>query len=147
VIFRAAGFHELDAATLYALLKLRIDVFVVEQHCAYADLDGRDTQPGTRHLWFEKDRTPVAYLRILDHDGPVARIGRVVTARQARGLGLANQLMAAALAVIGDRAITLDAQSHVVKLYERYGFSPCGPEYLDDGIPHVPMRREAVAGG
>jgi ElaA protein len=88
----------------------------------------------------------LAYLRILDNDGPLARIGRVVTAKDARGLGLANQLMAAALAVIGNRAIALDAQSHVVTLYERYGFRPSGPEFVEDGIAHVPMRREAAGG-
>jgi ElaA protein len=142
VIFRAAGFHELDSATLYALLKLRVDVFVVEQQCAYPELDGRDTEPGTRHLWYERDRIPVAYLRILDHDGPVARVGRVVTAKDSRGLGLANQLMAAALAVIGNRPIALHAQSNVVNLYERYGFRVTGPEFVEDGIPHIPMRRE-----
>jgi len=142
VIFRAAGFHELDSATLYALLKLRVEVFVVEQQCAYPELDGRDTEPGTRHLWYERDRVPVAYLRILDYDGPVARIGRVVTAKDSRGLGLANQLMAAALTVIGNRPIALDAQSDVVNLYERYGFRATGPEFVEDGIPHIPMRRE-----
>lgn len=144
MIFRAAGFHELDAATLYGLLRLRADVFVVEQQCAYPDLDGRDTEPATRHLWYERDRVPVAYLRILDHDGPVARIGRVATAKDSRGLGLANQLMAAALAVIGNRPVTLDAQSNVVSLYERHGFRVTGPEFVEDGIAHVPMRREAA---
>lgn len=141
MIFRAAGFHELDAATLYGLLKLRVDVFVVEQQCAYAELDGRDAEPGTRHLWYERDRVPVAYLRVLDSDGPVARIGRVATAKDSRGLGLATQLMAAALAVIGDKPIVLDAQSDVVSLYERYGFEVAGPEFVEDGIAHMPMRR------
>lgn len=146
MIFRAAGFHELDAATLYALLRLRVDVFVVEQQCAYPELDGRDLESSTRHLWYERDRVPVAYLRILDHDGPVARIGRVATAKDSRGLGLANQLMAAALAVIGNRTIALDAQSNVVSLYKRYGFRTTGPEFVEDGIAHFPMRREAPGG-
>ena len=65
MIFHAAGFAELDTSTLYALLKLRTDIFVVEQECAYPELDGRDAEPGTRHLWFEKNRVPVAYLRML----------------------------------------------------------------------------------
>lgn len=154
MIFRAASFDELDAPTLYALLKLRVDVFVVEQGCAYPELDGRDTEPGTSHLWYERDHTPVAYLRILTDvepggpDRPVARIGRVVTAKDARGLGLANRLVAEALAVIGDKPVVLDAQTYVVPLYRRYGFTPTGPEYLDDdGIPHLPMRRDAAAAG
>ncbi len=147
VIFRAAGFQDLDATTLYGLLKLRVDVFVVEQQSAYPELDGRDNEPGTRHLWYERDRVPVAYLRILDFDGPAARIGRVVTAKDARGLGLASQLMAAALAVVGDRPIVLDAQSDVVSLYERYGFRVTGPEFVEDGIPHIPMRRDTASAG
>ncbi|WP_020521791.1 GNAT family N-acetyltransferase [Catelliglobosispora koreensis] len=145
MIFRAAGFADLDARTLYGLLKLRTDVFVVEQQCAYPELDGRDLEEGTRHLWFERDRTPIAYLRILtdyEENGPVARIGRVVTAKDARGLGLAGKLMVAALAASGDRPIVLEAQSEVAGFYERYGFHATGPEYLDDGIPHIPMRRE-----
>lgn len=143
-VLRAAGFADLDAATLYALLKLRSDVFVVEQRSIYSDLDGRDTEPGTRHMWFERGRTPIAYLRMLsDVEGeqPVARIGRVVTAKDARGHGLAGKLMAAALAEIGDRPCVLEAQTQVVQFYERYGFKVSGPEYIEDGIPHVPMRR------
>lgn len=141
MIFRAAAFQELDAATLYGILKLRVDVFVVDQRCAYPELDGRDTEPGTRHLWYERDRVPVAYLRILAEADGSARIGRVVTAKEARGSGLAHQLMAAALAVVGDRPIVLDAQSNVTRLYERYGFERSGPDFVEDGIPHTPMRR------
>jgi ElaA protein len=143
MIFKSASFADLDVATLYALLKLRSDVFVVEQDCVYEDLDGRDTEPQTRHLWFERARQPLCYLRLLDDDG-VARIGRVVTARQARGEGLAGELIIAALAAVGDRPSVLNAQSHLVKFYARYGFAPNGPEYLEDGIPHLPMRREAA---
>jgi ElaA protein len=145
MIFRAMGFADLDTTTLYGLLKLRTDVFVVEQRCAYPELDGRDQESGTRHLWFERDRVPIAYLRILadqEENGPVARIGRVVTAKDARGLGLAGKLMVAALAASGDLPIVLEAQSDVAGFYERYGFHVMGPEYLEDGIPHIPMRRD-----
>lgn len=144
MIFRTASFHDLDAATLYALLKLRVDVFVVEQECPYPDLDGRDTEPGTRHLWYEVDRHPVAYLRLLTDDTPGGtgyRIGRVVTAPGSRGEGLAGQLLTAALAVVGDAPAVLDAQAHLAGFYARYGFTPSGPEFVEDGIPHVPMRR------
>lgn len=144
MIFRTASFQDLDAATLYALLKLRADVFVVEQECAYPDIDGRDTEPGTRHLWYEVDRRPVAYLRMLIDEGPtgpVHRIGRVVTAPAARGDGLAGQLLTAALAVVGDDPAVLDAQAHLAKFYAKYGFAPSGPEFIEDGIPHLPMRR------
>jgi len=140
---RVAGFAELDATTLYALLRLRCDVFVVEQQCPYPELDGRDTEPGTRHLWFTADSEIAAYLRILD-DGTAQRIGRVVTAPKARGAGLAGRRVEQALTVIGDRVSVLDAQAHLVGFYRRYGFDRNGPEYVEDGIPHVPMIRPAA---
>ena len=136
---RVASFRDLEATTLYKILKLRSDVFVVEQECFYADLDGRDTEPGTRHVWFSRGDEIAAYLRILD-DGDVERIGRVVVAPDARGTGLAGRLMAEALTVIGHRTSVLDAQAHLVGLYGKFGYEQTGPEYLEDGIPHVPMR-------
>ncbi|MGK5678520.1 GNAT family N-acetyltransferase [Actinoplanes sp. URMC 104] len=138
---RTATFRDLDTTSLYAILKLRADVFVVEQQCAYGDLDGRDDEPGTRHLWFTRDGEVRAYVRILN-DGDVERIGRVVTAKTARGAGLAGRLMEEALTIIGNRPSVLDAQAYLVDFYARYGFRPTGPEFLEDGIPHVPMRRE-----
>lgn len=137
-----ARFDELDAATLYALLRLRVDVFVVEQKCAYPDLDGRDTEPGTLHLWLAEDDRPVAYLRIVSEADGGARIGRVVVSGDVRGGGLAGRLMLEALAHLGDRPCVLHAQSYLAGFYARFGFSTTGPEFLEDGIPHVPMRRE-----
>jgi ElaA protein len=142
-----ASFADLDTRTLYDLLRLRVDVFVVEQKCAYPELDGRDTEPETRHVWLSRDGAPVAYLRILSNPGGAARIGRVVVAAAERGTGAAGRLMAAALAEIGDRPSVLHAQAHLVRFYERYGYAVTGPEYLEDGIPHVPMARPALHAG
>ena len=138
---RVASFRDLDTTTLYAILKLRADVFVAEQKCVYADPDGRDIEPGTRHVWLSRDDEILAYLRILD-DGDVERIGRVVTAPDARGEGHAQRLMAEALTVIGNRASVLHAQAYLVDFYAKFGYQQTGPEYLEDGIPHVPMTRE-----
>ncbi|MFE3546633.1 GNAT family N-acetyltransferase [Nocardia sp. NPDC059177] len=135
---------DLDAATLYRLLRLRVEVFVVEQECAYPELDGRDLLPTTQHLWFEDDGEVVATLRLLqDHEDGVRsfRIGRVCTAVPARGRGYATRLLRAALAETGWAAVRLDAQSHLVDMYAAFGFAPDGAEFLDDGIPHTPMRR------
>jgi ElaA protein len=141
-----ARFAQLHPAVLYALLRLRIDVFVVEQRCAYPDLDGRDLEPGTRHVWIERDGVPVAYLRILEQSDGVARIGRVCVAATARGAGLARELTTHALDLIGPRECVLDAQTYVAGFYAGLGFAPTGPEYVDeDGIPHVPMRRAVTA--
>jgi ElaA protein len=146
------GFSDLDPTTLYAILRLRTDVFVVEQECPYPELDGRDAEPGTRHLWLapaDDPGSPRAYLRILAEPDGTARIGRVCTAPGDRGTGLSRRLMEAALARIGDRTCVLDAQSYLIEFYRSFGFVPSGSEYLDDGIAHVPMRRygdEAVRG-
>ena len=139
---RVASFRDLDTTTLYAILKLRCDVFVVEQKCVYADLDGRDAESGTRHVWLSRGDDILAYLRILD-DGDAERIGRVVTAPAARGAGHASRLMTEALTVVGNRPSVLHAQAYLTGFYRRYGFVQTGPEYLEDGIPHVPMAREA----
>jgi ElaA protein len=136
-----AGFDELTTDTLYALLKLRVDVFVVEQRCPYPELDGRDTEPATRHLWTTRDGVPVGYLRILAEPDGGARIGRVCVARSERGTGLARRLMVAALERVGDRPAVLDAQAHLTGFYASFGFMPNGAGYVEDGIPHVPMAR------
>ena len=140
VIVAASG--ELDAPTLYALLRLRVDVFVVEQECPYPELDGRDLEPSTVHVWTADDAGPTAYLRVLD-DGDVARIGRVCTRADARGSGMAAQLMKAALARTSGRTVVLDAQSYLAGWYARFGFVADGPEFVEDGIPHIPMHRHA----
>jgi ElaA protein len=144
-VLRSARFAELGALTAYRLWALRARVFVVEQDCPYLDLDGRDLEPGTRHLWIERDGLPVATLRVLE-DGEALRIGRVATAREARGQGLAARLVRAALAVAGERAVVLDAQSHLVDWYAAFGFAPSGRGFLEDGIPHTPMRRPGDRG-
>jgi ElaA protein len=136
------AFDELDLRTAYAIWQLRADVFVVEQDCTYRDLDGRDVEPGTRHVVLRDDEEVIGYLRILD-EGDHARIGRVVLARGARGRGLADPLMRAALGAIGDEEVELDAQAPLAGWYATFGFEVTGPEFLDDGIPHLPMRRAA----
>lgn len=136
------AFDDLDPRTAYDVWRLRQDVFVVEQACAYPDLDGRDTEPGTRHVLGRLDGAVAGYLRVLD-DGSVSRVGRVVLARSARGRGLADPLMRAALEVIGERASVLDAQAPLAGWYAGFGYVVDGPEFLEDGIPHLPMRRAA----
>jgi ElaA protein len=139
----AVPFAVLDPLTAYSLWKLRQDVFVVEQEAAYADLDGRDLAPETRHVVMEDDDGVVlGCARVLD-DGDVWRIGRVALHRTVRGQGWADQVMQATLQICPDRDIVLDAQAPLAPWYAGYGFEVCGPEFLDDGIPHLPMVRRA----
>lgn len=135
----AGPFGSLDGATAYAVWRLRQDVFVVEQECAYPDLDGRDDEPGTQHVLLREDDELLGYARVLD-DADTWRIGRVVLARRGRGRGLADVLMRAALAVAPERDVVLDAQSPLVGWYATFGFETDGEEFLEDGIPHTPMR-------
>ncbi len=140
MVVRAASFKELTTTEFHDLVKLRIDVFVVEQECAYPELDGRDMEPGTRHLWIAMRGELAATLRILD-DGNVRRIGRVATDKNHRKKGHAANLMRYALTLAAG-PIVLDSQSHLAQWYEQFGFVRDGHEFVEDGIPHIPMRRE-----
>lgn len=141
-----ASFDDLPPRTAYDVWRLRQDVFVVEQDCPYPDLDGRDLEAATRHVVLLEDtgegEQVVGTLRVLD-DGDRARIGRVVLASAARGRGLAQPLMDAAMAVCGDREVRLDAQTPLAGFYAGWGFAVSGPEFDEDGIMHVPMTRSA----
>lgn len=140
----------LSTRDLYALLELRSRVFVVEQNCAYQDVDGQDLSADTHHLLARQDGQLLAYLRLLDpstQGGEVA-IGRVLTAPAARGSGLGHALMEHAIEACTrlwpGRPIYLSAQAHLQGYYGRYGFLAVTEPYLEDNIPHIGMRR-AVA--
>lgn len=139
-LVNTARLRELTPLQLHGILRLRSDVFVVEQQCAYADIDGRDADPDTEHLWVEEDGDVVATLRILHGDVP--QIGRIVTRADRRGLGLASLLLHAALARVS-RPVELKAQARLDSWYEAFGFVRCSEEWVEDGIPHVRMRLSA----
>ena len=141
---REARFAELSPAELYGLLRLRVDVFIVEQNCPYPELDGRDTEPGTVHLWFaDDDGTVLATIRLLEN-GEGRAIGRVATAATARGRGLSARLVERGIELCGGRTVDIGAQAYLETWYERFGFRRSGPDYLEDGIPHLPMRLQPV---
>jgi ElaA protein len=144
-------FRELDLDTLYDVIALRAAVFVVEQRCAYADLDGKDRDPDAHHLIGRSgDGTIAAYARLLPPGLSFVEpsIGRVVTAAAFRGLRLGDRLMEEALRRMAtlwpEQAIRIGAQSYLLAFYRKHGFSVCSDEYLEDGIPHRDMRRSAT---
>ena len=137
----SAPLRDIEASTLYRILALRTDVFVVEQSCAYPDLDGRDLEPATRLVWAQEGDEIAATLRVLAEPDGSSRIGRVATAVAHRGKGIATQLMHHAIAANSGCEIVLHAQAHLEPWYAGFGFASCGPQYLEDDIPHVPMRR------
>ncbi|WP_344411830.1 GNAT family N-acetyltransferase [Pseudonocardia ailaonensis] len=141
---RRAWALDLDAPTLYELLRLRVDVFVVEQACPYGELDGRDLEDRARHYWLTAHGDEGAVLgtvRLLKEPDGGYRVGRLCTVKTVRGRGLGRQLMEAALAEVGDGTCVLDAQEHLGDFYRGYGFEATGPAYDWDGVAHLPMRR------
>lgn len=141
---------ELTAVQLHDLLRLRVDVFVVEQKSSYPEIDGQDLLASTRHFWIpgELDGTNpkgiAGCLRMLAEPGGVVRIGRVCTAVWARGTGLGVRLMTAAMDVAGNAECVLHSQTYVQDFYARFGFRTEGDEFDDDGIMHITMRRPAA---
>jgi ElaA protein len=145
MLISASPFAALDPLTAYGLWKLRQDVFVIEQECLFRDLDGVDLLPDTRHVVLEDDDGVVlgcARVWADDVDGPLWRIGRVALHPTVRGQGWGDRLMEAALSVCPELPVVLDAQAPLAGWYATFGFEVTGAEFLDDGIPHVPMRRE-----
>ena len=138
---RDAALDDLDPRTLYRILALRSEVFVVEQTCVYLDPDGRDGEPGARLLWMERDGAVLATARLLRDPDGAARIGRVTTHPDARGEGMAAALVTRGVELAGDAVTVLDAQAHLEQWYARFGFERAGADFVEDGIPHVPMRR------
>ena len=139
-VIHAAHVRDLDPVTLYRLLRLRVDVFVVEQRCAYPELDDVDLDPSCVQLWIEDGGVPVATLRLFVQDGQ-HHLGRVATREEHRGRGYAAALVTEALSRLEGRPVEIGAQTYLEEWYRRFGFRRSGPDYVEDGIPHLPMRR------
>ena len=137
--FIVKTFDELTTAELYEILKVRSAVFVVEQKCAYQDIDGIDYH--CVHMYYRDGNDIAAYLRAFYKEPDVVQIGRVMTMK--RGAGLGGRLLHQALLEIEDhmpcRKIYLEAQSYATGFYAREGFRITSDEFLEDGIPHRQM--------
>lgn len=142
--FKIYQFDELSARKLYDVLKLRVDVFVVEQNCPYPEIDGLDQQ--SIHLLYNENDTIVAYARLvpagLKYEFP--SIGRVIVHEDARGRGLAKQLLEKSINYISEQwqaqTIQLQGQVYLQEFYQSFGFQPTSESYDEDGIPHVDMQ-------
>ncbi|WP_289658932.1 GNAT family N-acetyltransferase [Flavobacterium panacagri] len=139
------SFDELTNHEMYAMLRLRSEVFVVEQNCPYQDLDNKD-QKGF-HLLYYVDNELAGVTRLLPKGISYEEIsiGRVVIAQTHRGLGLGVKLMEASIAgceeKFGKEPIRISAQYHLSKFYQSLGFAEQGEVYDEDGIPHISMLR------
>ena len=139
-------FSELDTEDLYQILRLRSEVFVVEQDCVYQDIDNKDQK--ATHLYYKENNEIVAYTRIFKaghyYENPC--IGRVVVSKKNRGKDLGKKIMIDSIEYIkqnikGEK-IELSAQKYLDNFYKDLGFYKIGEDYLEDGIPHQRMIKE-----
>lgn len=137
-------FDELTLDELYEIMKLRVDVFVAEQKCPYAELDGRDKS--ALHVFLRDEDGIQAYLRVMDAGvcGPHVALGRVVARQRHRGLGsrVLKEGIRAARARFGSGPIQLEAQVYARAFYEKQGFRAVSGVFDEDGIPHIRMLLE-----
>lgn len=137
------NFDELTVCELHDILKAHVDIFVVEQKCAYQEIDGFDTK--AIHVWLEENGKILSYLRILPkgcHFDNVS-IGRVISVRRSGGFG--KQVLEEGIKVAHEKLnateIVLEAQVYAQGFYEKSGFVKMSDDYLVDGIPHIMMKR------
>lgn len=154
----AAPLGQLAALDVHQLYKLRVDVFVHEQRCPYAEIDATDANPQTVHLlaWDADTHELLGTARVFPaapaddaalSDATGAQIGRFALAPAARGTGLGRELLQAAID-LGERMhpgkpLYLEAQAGLVDYYASFGFTPTGEPFDDEGVPHQPMLRPA----
>lgn len=136
-------FNELSIQELYSLLKLRSEIFVVEQDCVYQDLDGKDAK--ALHVIGINNNEVVAYTRIFKPGDyfDIASIGRVAVHKDYRKYGYGKDIMQASINAVDEKfkeqQIKISAQTYLDKFYTELGFKAIGEGYLEDGIPHIQM--------
>ena len=144
-MIQVKAWEELTKDELFEIVCLRSEVFFVEQRADTPDFDAFDRDPRTRHWWVPDVGGCAAYLRTVELDEPELGVsqsfGRVAVRADRRGEGLARRLIAAALGRLGKKPFVIHAQSYVVPLYQDFGFTTVGEEYLEAGIPHLRMLR------
>jgi len=139
-------FKELTPDELYAIMRLRNEVFVVEQNCVYQDADNKD--PRCYHLMLLNNDELIAYARLLPQGLSYEEmsIGRVISSPKARGTGAGRLLMKTAIEqcalIFGEGSIKIGAQAYLSNFYASFGFKEVGEIYDEDGIPHITMIKE-----
>jgi ElaA protein len=147
VVWKIKSFEKLTMKELYAILKIRQEVFIVEQTCYYLDADGYDEK--AIHIWGEKNAEIVAYCRIFEPKIKYSEssLGRVLTNPSYRNLKLGKVLLKIALNTIevkfNTTQVRISAQDYLLRFYSEFGFISTGVEYLEDDIPHTEMLRKA----
>lgn len=145
--WKVAKFDSLSTINLYEILQIRAEIFVVEQDCPYQDIDNKDIHPETRHLISKNGENKIiAYARLIapnvsfDNASSIGRVLVKVSHRKnAAGYNLMQRAIEETLRIWPDHDIKIGAQFHLVKFYEKLGFSIVSEMYLEDGIEHVDM--------
>lgn len=139
----AKFFDELSPTEVYEILKVRAQIFVVEQNCAYQDIDDVDYE--SLHIFYKSGEKITAYLRAFRKEGETIQLGRVLTVEHGKGLG--GKLLKNAIEIVEEtlkpEKIYIEAQTYATGFYEREGFNVCSDEFLEDGVPHVKMERRS----
>jgi ElaA protein len=134
-------FEELTVDELYKILKVRFDVFVIEQNCIYQEIDDKDQH--SYHVYLEDDTGIKAYLRVVEKgmSNEGVSLGRVLTTE--REIGLGKRILSEGIKVAKERMkahrIIIEAQSYAKEYYEKAGFMQVSEEFIEDGIPHIKM--------
>ena len=135
------SFKELDSTELYEILKLRAEVFVIEQDCNYLDPDGQDYN--AYHLYDKKDDQIISYARLYESN-EYCHIGRVLTSKSVRregyGINLMNDAIKYCKSLYPHKDIVISAQEYLLKFYGDFGFVAEGERYFEDNLPHFKMR-------
>ena len=136
------AFYELGTNELFMILKSRMQVFIVEQHCPYQDIDDKDLE--SMHVYLKEGNDLKAYLRIFMKDEESVQMGRVLSIERNKGYG--KKIVEAGIETVYERfdvsRICIEAQTYATSFYEEFGFVVCGEEYLEDGIAHIAMVKE-----
>lgn len=141
----ATDLEEISARDLYLILKLRQDIFIVEQNCIYEDIDNID--PDSEHVYLKKDKQIIAYSRIVPAGikFQYPSIGRIVVHKSFRGKGFGKEIVRRSLGLLSEREVAtvlIEAQSHLQKFYESLGFRKVSSPYPIDGLSHIKMQQE-----
>jgi len=153
LVWRFAPFESLSVRELQYIYMARQAVFSVEQQCAFMDADGLDERAHHLAAWSSSQREPLAYARLLEPGAKYVEpsIGRVITTAAGRGRGLGRETMVRAIAHAAElwpgAAVRISAQSRLEAFYASLGFVVAGPRYLEDGIDHTEMVRDADVRG
>jgi ElaA protein len=140
--FHTSDLNEIPASDLYQILKLRQDIFIIEQNCNYHDIDNIDTD--SEHIYLKEDGEIISYSRIVPAGIKFAcpSIGRIVVKKTYRGNGFGKEIVRRCLKILSQRGVSsvyIEAQSHLESFYESVGFKKISDSYPVDGISHIKM--------